>query len=106
MTRLRLLLLASALATAPAGAFGANQQVTIGQHTFMPGALSVRPGDTVTWINKDTDAHSVRSNDRGKTSHSNLLDPGQSFTLVFSSPGTFSYYCGVHPDMQGAIVVK
>ncbi|MGH7050987.1 MAG: cupredoxin domain-containing protein [Acetobacteraceae bacterium] len=106
MHSMRSLLLAAALAIAPAGAMAADAQVVIDQHMFMPATITIHPGDKVTWVNKDGDPHSVFSNDRGKMFHSDVLDTGQSFSLAFANPGTFGYYCSVHPYMQGTIVVK
>lgn len=106
MQLIRALLVVSALAAAPAGAFAAEQQVVIDQHMFMPATLTIHPGDKVTWINKDTDPHTVTSDDHGKTFNSNVLDSGQSWSLTFSKAGTFGYYCTVHPYMQGTVVVK
>lgn len=106
MQPMRSLLLAAALAIAPAGAMAADVQVVIDQHMFMPATITISPGDKVTWINQDSDPHSVFSDDRGKTFHSAVLDTGQSFSLAFAHAGTFGYYCSVHPYMQGTIVVK
>lgn len=106
MQLIRALLVVSALAAAPAGAFAAEQQVVIDQHMFMPATLTIHPGDKVTWINKDTDPHTVTSDDHGKTFNSNVLDAGQSWSFTFSKTGTFGYYCTVHPYMQGTVVVK
>ncbi|MGH7187976.1 MAG: cupredoxin domain-containing protein [Acetobacteraceae bacterium] len=106
MQPMRSLLLAAALAIAPAGAMAADVQVVIDQHMFMPAMITIHPGDKVTWINKDSDPHSVFSDDRGKTFRSDVLDTGDSFSLAFAHPGTFGYYCSVHPYMQGTIVVK
>ncbi|MGH7067077.1 MAG: plastocyanin/azurin family copper-binding protein [Acetobacteraceae bacterium] len=107
---MRSLLLAAALAVAqfgaPVGAMAADLEVVIDQHMFMPAKVTIHPGDKVTWINKDGDPHSVLSDDRGKTFHSEVLDTGQSFSLTFARTGTFGYYCGVHPYMQGSVVVQ
>lgn len=106
MHPMRGFLLLAVLAVAPFAAHAADHQVIIDQHMFMPTALTIHPGEQVTWINKDTDPHTVTSDDHGKTFHSPVLDPGQSFTQNFAGSGTFAYYCTVHPYMQGTIVVK
>lgn len=102
----QVLLLGSALAMAPAVGFTADQQVVIDHHMFVPSTLTVHRGDKVTWVNKDTDPHSVSSDDHGRTFHSAILDPGRTFAWTFSGAGTFGYYCTVHPDMQASIVVR
>jgi len=106
MHLMRSLLLVAVLAAAPAAANASDHQVIIDQHMFMPSTLTIHPGEKVTWINKDTDPHTVLSDDRGKTFHSAVLDTGQSFSRIFAAAGTFGYYCSVHPYMQGTIVVK
>ncbi len=106
MHQMRSLLICAALAATPAAAGAADHQIVIDQHMFMPSRLTIHPGEEVTWINKDTDPHTVHSDDRGKTFRSAVLDTGQSFSRIFSATGTFGYYCSVHPTMQGTIVVK
>ncbi|MGH3183899.1 MAG: cupredoxin domain-containing protein [Streptosporangiaceae bacterium] len=106
MHQLRSLLMCAALAMAPLAASAADHQVVIDQHMFMPAQLTIHPGEQVTWINKDTDPHTVFSNDHGKTFRSAVLDPGRRFSRTFPAAGTFAYYCSVHPYMQGTVIVK
>ncbi len=96
----------AALAAAAPLAAGADQQVTIERHMFMPATVTVHPGETVTWVNKDQDVHTATSDDQGKSFHTPLLDTGESATLTFASPGMFGYHCSVHPDMTGTVIVK
>ncbi len=79
---------------------------------FTPYALTIHPGDTVKWINKDTDDHTVVSDDSFTTTDHRGTDsllPGtdktggtpSTFTLRFSRPGTFVYYCRFHAKLDG-----
>ena len=66
--------------------------------------LTVAPGTTVTWVNKDEMPHTVT--DRGRGFGSAALDTGESFSYTFTKPGEFTYFCTLHPMMVGKIVVK
>ena len=87
---------ATAAATAP--------QVTVEQAMFGPATLTIRAGTTVTWVNHDGDLHTVTST-RGLFA-SPGLDPGDTFAYRFTAPGTYPYFCAVHPHMQGTILVQ
>ena len=75
---------------------------------YIPPALDVRVGDTVTWTNQDAAFHSVTSGAYGEPDElfdSGYMDPGQSFSYLFEYSGTFEYYCTLHPWMEGTIQV-
>ncbi|HYR57606.1 MAG TPA: metallophosphoesterase [Chthoniobacteraceae bacterium] len=90
-------------ATAPEGQ-SAQNQIGIDNFTFAPAALSVARGATVTWVNHDDIPHKVAADD--KRFVSKVLDTNEQFSTVFDTPGTFGYYCTIHPHMTGRIVVK
>jgi plastocyanin len=79
-------------------------QVAIENFTFAPATLTVPAGTTVTWTNRDDMPHLVVIPD-GKQ-RSAALDTDQSFSYTFSRPGTYAYFCGMHPKMTGTVVVK
>ena len=79
-------------------------KVMIADMSFSPRTLTVAAGTTVTWVNRDGDAHSVESRDKGFTS-SPLLSTGEKYSYTFTTPGTYAYYCAVHSSMTGKIVV-
>jgi len=91
---------AAAPAAAPAAA-----TVTIGNFTFGPAALVVRPGTTVTWVNGDDIPHTVVAADT-KAFKSKVLDTDGRFSFTFTQPGTYAYFCSIHPHMTGKIIVK
>jgi plastocyanin len=78
--------------------------VKIDNFSFTPQTLTVPAGTKVTWINKDDVPHTVRSND--KTIKSRVLDTDDQFSYTFSTPGTNSYFCSIHPHMTGKIIVR
>jgi plastocyanin len=82
----------------------AKQQVQIDNFSFTPKTLTVPVGATVTWTNKDDVPHTVVSTK--KRFASPALDTDQRFSYRFTAPGTYPYYCSVHPMMTGTVVVK
>ncbi len=79
-------------------------QVTIDNFTFGPDTLTVAVNSTVTWVNKDDIPHTVVATDG--TFRSRAIDTDQTFSFKFDKPGTYTYYCSVHPKMVGKIVVR
>jgi plastocyanin len=93
---------------APAAAADAstkNYRVAIQNFAFEPKAITVPAGATVVWTNKDEEPHTVTSAGSGFTS-SKALDTDDSYKVVFSKPGTYTYYCQIHPHMVGTIIVQ
>lgn len=84
-------------------AAGPATTVQIENFTFTPAELSVKAGTTVTWINHDDIPHLVAATDKGFRSPP--LDTDDQFSFTFEKPGTFSYFCALHPRMTGTIVV-
>lgn len=78
--------------------------VTIENYSFAPAELTVSAGTEVTWINKDDDAHTVVTT--GSTFKSKALDTGEKFSFTFHDPGTYEYFCSIHPNMKGKVIVK
>jgi plastocyanin len=79
-------------------------QVKIDNFVFSPNPLTVPVGSTIRWINQDDIPHNVVSDD--KTFKSKALDTDESFTYTFTKPGTYTYFCSIHPKMTGTIVVQ
>jgi plastocyanin len=79
--------------------------VKIDNFAFDAQTITVASGSTVTWINDDDAPHTVVAED-GKSFRSKTLDTGDRFSFTFTSPGTFGYFCSVHPHMTGKVVVK
>jgi len=80
--------------------------VDIDNFDFAPMTLTVMVGTQVTWTNHDDIPHTVVSADTPPAFKSPALDTDDSFSVTFSKPGTYSYFCSVHPKMVGTIVVK
>lgn len=86
-----------------------DQTVAIQDMAFSPSSLTIKKGVKATWTNKDSVTHSVvadsSNNNDGLPTTDNFLDNGQSYSHTFTTAGTFSYHCGVHPSMTGTITV-
>lgn len=75
--------------------------VSIKNFAFNPPTITINPGDTVTWTNEDSVAHTATGDDFD-TGH---LEKGQSGSYTFQSAGTFDYICTIHPSMKGQVIV-
>ena len=78
-------------------------QVTIQNFAYQPANMQVRAGTTVTWTNRDNVPHTVTF--RNGMKDSGLLAYGQLFSYTFNTPGTYQYYCTVHPYMVATVIV-
>jgi plastocyanin len=81
-----------------------NVDVKIDNFSFGPATLTVAAGTTVTWTNRDDIPHTVVSDD--KVFKSKVLDTDEKFSFTFTKPGTFGYFCSIHPKMTGKVVVE
>ncbi len=78
-------------------------QVQIVNFAYTPANIQVKAGTTVTWTNQDTAPHSVTFKNGMKDS--GILQQGQTFSYTFTTPGTYQYYCTVHPYMTATVTV-
>jgi plastocyanin len=79
-------------------------EVRVDNFTFAPQTLTVAVNSTVTWVNKDDVPHVIASNDG--VFKSKALDTDDKYSYTFTKPGTYAYYCSVHPKMTGTIEVQ
>jgi plastocyanin len=89
----------------PAMAQNAASVITIDNFTFNPQRLTVKTGTTVTWTNKDDIPHGIASSNNA-FSKSKALDTDGSYSFTFTAPGTYQYFCYLHPRMTGTIMVE
>ena len=82
----------------------ATNEVSIDNFMFTPMELTIAPGAQVTWVNKDDVPHTIVSVDHKFKSQA--LDTDEKFSFTFRDPGTYEYFCSVHPKMTGKIIVK
>ena len=99
------------VATTVSAACGAATDVMIMHFQFMPGDITVEVGTTVRWTNMDSTEHSVTSQTEAGTlilsgEFDQFLNPGESFSYTFSTPGVYHYFCIPHgSSMQGVVRV-
>jgi len=84
----------------------ASVDVKIDNFSFGPATLTVTVGTTITWTNRDDIPHTVVSADDPKVFKSKVLDTDEKFSYTFAKPGTYPYYCSIHPKMTGKVVVQ
>lgn len=78
-------------------------KVDIKEFMYGPKDITVAVGTKVTWVNDDEIPHTVA--ETHKAFRSGALDTGDSYSWVFNTPGEFEYFCALHPQMIGKIVV-
>ncbi|SHO45220.1 putative Copper binding protein, plastocyanin/azurin family [Nitrosotalea sinensis] len=105
--------------TIPYGAFDPNFN-TAAPQWYLPTATTIQVNQTVTWLNQDTEGHTVTSgkaggregliqNNMGQPSglfDSGTIMPGKKWSYTFTKPGQYEYFCTIHPWMDGYIVVN
>ena len=90
--------------TLGAAAPAASNAIAIQNFAYAPATVTVKVGTTVTWTNKDTDAHTVTSMNGGPL-HSQPLNTGDSYRYTFTTAGRYDYLCTIHPFMTATVVV-
>jgi plastocyanin len=79
-------------------------EVRIDNFSFGPTELTISAGTTVTWVNRDDIPHTVVSTD--KLFKSKVLDTDDKFSFKFDKPGSYPYYCSIHPKMTAKVIVQ
>jgi plastocyanin len=100
----RALLCASLAALLLGPARAAETEVRIDNFVFSPAEITIAPGTTVTWLNADDIPHTVVA--EGGAFRSKPLDTDDRFATRFDRPGTYRYFCSLHPHMVGTVVVR
>jgi plastocyanin len=104
MIAMLLLFAGSPRVTASDQPSAANAVVKIDNFVFGPQTLTVPVGATVTWTNVDDIPHTSVSTEG--VFKSKVLDTDEKFSYTFTKPGSYPYYCTIHPKMTGKIVVQ
>ncbi|MFZ1137285.1 MAG: cupredoxin family copper-binding protein [Candidatus Korobacteraceae bacterium] len=79
-------------------------EVKIDNFSFTPATITVAAGTTVRWTNRDDIPHTVVSDDQ--KFESKALDTDDQYSYTFTKPGTYPYFCSIHPKMTGKVVVQ
>ena len=79
------------------------KQVVVDNFSFAPAMSAIAVGSTVTWTNRDDVPHNIVSTDQKFKSP--VLDTDEQFSHTFDAPGTYNYFCSLHPRMTGQVLV-
>ena len=79
-------------------------EITIDNFSFTPPSVTVKAGTQITWTNRDDIPHTVVSSDF--VFKSKALDTDDKFSFTFTTPGTYTYFCSLHPKMTAKVVVQ
>jgi plastocyanin len=96
---------AAAISTTKRDTPMATTGITIKDFAFEPATLTVAAGSKVVWTNRDEEPHLIVSAD-GQFHKSPAMDTDDNYAAVFAKPGTYTYFCSIHPHMVGKIIVK
>ena len=101
---LAILSMTALLISAPAASAQDEMTVSIQDFLFDPDQITVAPGTTVTWVNDGEEPHTSTADDG--MWDSGTLQPGESYSFTFDEPGSYSYFCEIHPDMTASVKVS
>ena len=91
--------------TPAVSAKGKMVTVDISMFAFHPSKVTVAPGTTVAFTNKDTTEHTATA-DNGTTFDTGAIQHDQTKMVTITKAGTYGYHCAFHPFMTGTIIVK
>jgi plastocyanin len=83
---------------------GSTVDVKIDNFSFSPATITIPAGATVKWTNRDDIPHTVVNDDQ--KFQSKTLDTDESYSYTFTKPGTYPYFCSIHPKMTGKVIVQ
>ncbi len=99
-----LIALFTTLATPAGAAQPGNVEISIDNFSFSPATVTIKPGTTVKWVNRDDIPHTIVDKELGFKSKA--LDTDDAFAHAFEKPGEVEYFCSLHPHMVGHIIVQ
>lgn len=93
------------------GGSEAGQSCVAEKSCYYPDVITVPPKTMITWTNMDSTVHTVTSgepsgNETGTIFDSNQIAPAATYSFMFMSPGTYNYFCSIHPWMTGQVIVS
>jgi plastocyanin len=88
---------------APSGEARKSEKVQIVEFTYEPEPVVVQVGGKVTWQNEDTAPHTATADDG--SFDTGTIEKGKLGSATFKEPGTFTYFCQIHPTMHGTVEV-
>jgi plastocyanin len=83
-----------------------TRQVMMMGNAFSQATLTINVGDRVTWVNHDQVPHDATTTNAPASFRSPMMEQGDTWMHEFTKPGTYEYYCSIHPSMRAKIIVK
>ncbi len=83
----------------------AKERVVMRRIMYQPKTITVPVNTTIRWTNAESADHTVTSSD-GTKLQSKILGKGGTYEATFTKPGTYRYFCEVHPFMKGVVIVE
>ena len=81
-------------------------KVDIGDMAFVPASITVKAGTAVSWLNTDSVQHTVTADTPSDNAPaSQAFGLGETYVFLFTTPGTYTYHCSIHPSMKGTVIV-
>jgi plastocyanin len=96
----------AALVATKASEGGGEAAISIDNFTFAPPVITVPAGIRIVWTNRDDIPHTVVGTEDPRALRSPPIDTDDQFAFTFAVPGTYHYFCSLHPHMQGAVIVR
>jgi plastocyanin len=90
-------------APAPSGEAVRSEKVEIVDFAYDPDPTTIQAGGKVTWINRDSAPHTATADDG--SFDTGTIEQGKLKSESFKQPGTYTYFCEVHPSMHGTVEV-
>ncbi len=86
---------------------GAAPAVMMQNIQFVPATITAKVGQKITWTNNDSVAHTVTKQQgvSGPGPASGTVNPGSTYSFTPTKPGKIPYFCQIHPNQKGTIVV-
>jgi plastocyanin len=106
MRRLTFLFVIAIALLSPLAAHADQRTITIDNFVFTPKKITVPAGTKLVWLNRDDIPHTIVGNVGPKRFKSPPLDTNDKFAFTFDQPGTYQYFCSIHPMMTGTITVQ
>jgi plastocyanin len=79
--------------------------VTIESFRYSPAKITIKRGESITFVNNDAAPHTVSPEKEGDFNSTGRLLQGDAKVVEFDKPGEFNYYCNFHPSMKGEVKV-
>ena len=104
---LKIVLITAALVLSASVGYAAESTVTQSHTSFDLDEVSIKPGDTVSFLNKDDVTHNIQVlNEDGDNDDKGLQKPGETIKETFPKAGNYKIHCAIHPKMKMTVAVK